>query len=142
MFEAAKQFLSKLRVKEEAEFEGKVFHRYHVKEGITANKTLDAEDCGKLLLVQADAKTITLPATVVGYHYWIMNDMDDGDCLVTIDPNGSDNIEGIDYTGADGGAMTNTKATAIRGDYVKLIGDGADGWFVTECRGTWVIAES
>ena len=123
-------------------YEDLLMHKYEKYEFISDDKTLDAEDCGKTLIVIADAKTITLPATVVGYYYRIVNGVADGGALVTVDPNGSDNIEGIDYTGADGGAATNTKATAKRGDFIELIGDGDAGWYVVKCAGTWVIAES
>ena len=68
-----------------------------------------------------------------------MNDMDDGECLVTIDPDGTETITGLGSSGAAGGTITNTKLTAKRGDYVILIGDGSN-WYVQECRGTWVIS--
>ena len=142
MHQGPDQHIDKVRISEELELEGKVFHRYVAARYITDNYTVDAEDSGKTLFVQADAKTITLLATVVGITVKIMNDMDDGDCLVTIDPNGSDKITGIEYTGTDGGAATNTKATAKRGDFMTLVADGSIGWYVTECVGTWVIAEA
>ena len=41
-------------------------------ENITADKTLDAADSGKLFYVTVDAKTITLPATALGLTYTIL----------------------------------------------------------------------
>lgn len=128
-------------ITDEMRYEDVFMHDKEVYEFVGATKTLDIEDCGKTLLVTADAFTITLPATVIGYRYRIVNFMADAGCLVTIDPNGSDGIYGIDYTGTDGGAMTNTKATAKRGDFVELVADGDAGWFVDKCAGIWVIAE-
>jgi hypothetical protein len=39
---------------------------YTVRETISADKTLDAEDSGKLFWVDTDAKIITLPAIAAG----------------------------------------------------------------------------
>jgi len=36
--------------------------------------------------------------------------------------------------------VTNTKATARRGDYVVIGTGGDDGYMVEEIRGTWTIA--
>jgi len=142
MHQGPDQIIDNVRVSKQLELEGKCFHRYGTFRAITDDYTVDAEDSGKTILVQADAKTVTLLATVVGITVTIMNDMDDGDCLVTVDPNGSDKITGLEYTGTDGGAATNTKATAKRGDFITLFGDGSIGWYVMASQGTWVIAES
>lgn len=141
MHQASDTVFDKARISSELELEGKVFHRFGAFRSITDNYTVDAEDSGKTLLVQADAKTITLLATVVGITITVMNDMDDAACLVTIDPNGSDNIIGLEYTGTDGGTITNTKTTAKKGDFVTLFADGSAGWYVQASQGTWVIAE-
>jgi len=111
--------------------EGKVF------ETVSDNKTLDAQDVGKVMVVDTDAKTITLPATVVGLEFVIMNGGADGTVLVTVSPNANDKIMGADVAGVDNKDYLNTKATAINGDYIKILGDGADGWYVQAIRGTW-----
>lgn len=139
MLQAADTHFNKVRVSEELELEGKVFHRYDNTHVLTANDTTVAADSGYTFLVQADALTLTLISSVAGLTHKVMNDMDDGDCLVTIDPDGTETITGIGTSGAAGGTITNTKLTAKRGDYVILIGDGSN-WYVQECRGTWVIA--
>jgi len=130
-----------MRISKSLELEGKVTRRFGAFRSVTDGYTVDAEDSGKVLLVQADAKTITLLATTVGITITVMNDMDDGDCLVTVDPDGNDKITGLEYTGTDGGAATNTKATAKRGDFITLFADGSIGWYVMASQGTWVIAE-
>jgi hypothetical protein len=106
-------------------------------ENISTDKTLDGEDVGKVFKVTADAKTITLPATTLGYTYTIVNWMNDGECKVTISPNASDKIIGIDITSADDKDLINTKATAQKGDKVTLFGDGDLGWYVMNAVGTW-----
>jgi hypothetical protein len=106
-------------------------------ETISADKTLDEEDVGKVFKVDTDGKTITLPATVVGYTYTIVNWMDDGTGAVTISPNASDKIMGIDVSSSDNKDLINTKSTAQKGDKVTLFGDGSLGWYVMNATGTW-----
>jgi hypothetical protein len=104
---------------------------------VASTKTVDEQDSGKVFYVTADAFTITLPATVVGTKYVFVNGMQDGDALVTISPNASDQIVGPDYAGTDDKDWENTKATARAGDRIELAADGAHGWFVTKLKGTW-----
>lgn len=109
-----------------------------VREVISTNKTLDAEDSGKLFWVDTDAVTITLPAVAAGvYGVQIVNGGGYGAVAVTISPNAADSILGPDITAADDKDLINTKATAKRGDYVVLDSGDADGYLVTELRGTW-----
>jgi len=103
----------------------------------SANYTMDAQDVGKVIHIDTDAFTITLPATVVGYDYIFVNDAADGGALITISPNANDKIMGPDVAGVDNKDRLNTKATAIRGDWLQILGDGADGWFVKNERGIW-----
>ena len=103
----------------------------------SANYTMTEGDVGKVTYVDTDAKTITLPATVVGYVYTIVNAGEDGTVGVTVSPNANDKIMGVGLTAADDKDLVNTKATAKKGDYIKLLGDGALGWYVIEIEGTW-----
>lgn len=108
---------------------------------ISVDTTIDATYCGKLLWVDTDAKTITLPAVAAGiFGAKIVNGGAFGTVLVTIAPNASDSILGPDITAADNKALLNTKATAKRGDYVTLDSGDADGYLVTEIVGTWARA--
>lgn len=109
-----------------------------VRETISANKTLDAADTGKLFWVDTDAVTITLPAIADGLGGpKIVNGGAFGTVAVTISPGATDMILGPDITGADDKDLINTKATAKRGDYVVLDLGDADGYVVTEMVGTW-----
>jgi hypothetical protein len=109
-----------------------------VREVISANKTLDAEDTGKLFWVNTDAVTITLPAVAAGvFGCEIVNGGAFGTIAVTISPNASDSILGPDITAADDKDLINTKATAKRGDSVVLDSGDADGYLATALRGTW-----
>lgn len=117
-------------------------------ENIDTNKTLALADNGVVQNVIADAKVITLPATTAGACFIIRNGGapksgapagtgDDASVLVTVSPNPSDKIQGLAFTAADAKAALNTKATARVGDYIKLVGDGTDGWNVLDARGIW-----
>lgn len=105
-------------------------------EAVADNKTLDAEDVNKIFYVTADAKTVTLPATAAGLKFTILNGVADGGAAVNVSPNANDKLMGPDVAGTDNKDQINTKATAIRGDLIELVGDGAGGyWFNAE--GTW-----
>lgn len=117
-------------------------------ENIDTSKTLTLADCGVVQNVIADAITITLPATAAGSTFYIRNGGapksgapagtgDDASVLVTVAPNASDKIQGLAFTAADNKAALNTKVTARVGDFIRLVGDGVDGYNVTEARGVW-----
>ena len=116
---------------------------------VSEAKTLAEKDCGIVQNMTVDALTVTLPATVVGYYYTIRNggvaktsgparSGDDASLIVTITPNGSDKIMGMEMTSSDADTLSNTKATANVGDEVSLVGDGVNGWMVTNMKGTWL----
>lgn len=111
-----------------------------VRETLAGVKTFDAEDSGKLFAVTdaADGDALTLPAIATGFGGAVILAVGAfGTTAVTIDPAAADMILGPDITGADNKDLICTKATQQRGDFVKLdIGD-ADGYVVTEMRGTW-----
>ncbi|MBI2313578.1 MAG: hypothetical protein HYU77_13845 [Betaproteobacteria bacterium] len=111
---------------------------YSKRETISADKTLDAEDSGKLFWVDTDAKVITLPAIADGLGgCLIINGGAFGAVAVNVSPAAVDMILGPDITGADNKDLINTKATARRGDRVKIDLGDADGYVVTELVGTW-----
>lgn len=109
-----------------------------VREAISANKTLDAEDSGKLFWVDTDAVTITLPAVAAGvFGVQIVNGGSYGAVAVTVSPASVDQILGPNITAADDKDLINTKATARRGDFVVLDSGDDDGYLAVEMRGTW-----
>ncbi len=112
---------------------------YSVREALSAIKTFDAEDNGKLFVVDAgaDNAALTLPAIAAGLTLTVLAIGAFGTTKLVLDPNASDMILGPDITGADNKDLILTKATQRRGDYVKLIAGDADGYMVTELRGTW-----
>ena len=111
-------------------------------EKISAAATLNKIDTGKSFWVDTDAQAITLLAAAVltSLDIMVVTGGAFGTVGTTVDPNGSDLISGPDDTGADGGIMTNTKATARRGDYIIVSQSGDEGYHVVEKRGIWTIA--
>lgn len=106
-------------------------------EAVTGNKTLDEGDGGVVQVVTADA-TITLPSTVVGTSYTIVNGgqgSTDGTIAINVSPAAADKIMGNGFTSADNKDAINTNGNY--GDMIKLVGDGANGWMVVEVVGTW-----
>jgi hypothetical protein len=110
------------------------------RETVSDNKTLDAEDSGKVFFVDTDAKTVTLPAVEGMGGIKVVNIGAYGTVLVTVAPNAVDMIEGPDITAADNKGILNTKATAQRGDYIVLEYGDANGWVITDKKGTWARA--
>jgi len=110
-------------------------------EAVSENLTLDIQDVGKILLVDTDAFAFTLPATAVGFEFVIMNVMADAGCLITVSPNANDKIMGADLAGVNDKDRLLTKATSKSNDFIPLVYGSADGYNVTQERGTWAAEE-
>lgn len=104
---------------------------------VSANTTLNATHSGKALFVDTDAKIITLPAVEGIGGIQIVNIGAFGTVLVEVAPNASDMIEGPGITAGDNKSIFNTKATARRGDYIEIEYGDANGWTITQMKGTW-----
>jgi hypothetical protein len=117
-------------------------YRGRIWETYSASSTLDKQDTGKGFWVDTDAQTMTLLtfAALTALDIMVMNGGPFGTIAVSIDPAAGDLISGPDDTGGDGGIMVNTKATARRGDYVKIVTGGDEGYLVSEKKGIWTIA--
>lgn len=99
----------------------------------TDNYTADAQDTGKVLVMNATAKAFTLPATVAGLTLIVMAAV--VGTTLNVSPNAVDKIMGPDVAGVDN--KDYILASTALGDYLVLTGDGTDGWFVNASRGTW-----
>jgi len=97
-----------------------------------STKTVDDTDCGLVQNITATC-TITLPATVVGYAYTFR--VGAAGITVNISPNASDKIAGNGFTATDNkDAIATTQPV---GSILSLVGDGVNGYMVSEVRGTW-----
>ncbi len=95
---------------------------------ISADATLAEGDSGQVLHVKGNV-TLMLPATAAGMSFIVLN------CggVVKISPNTVDKIMGGGFTSADNKDIS----SSAKGDLVKLVADGLNGWFIQEMRGSW-----
>lgn len=107
------------------------------RELVSTNKTLDAEDTGKTFFVDTDAVVITVPATATALNCRVVNIGAAAAVGLQLSPQSADKIMGPDLAGTDNKDLINTKATAKRGDFVRIQNGHADGPIVTDMRGTW-----
>lgn len=105
-------------------------------ETVSADKTLDNQDTGKVFFVDTDDKTITLPA-VAAMAFRIVNAGAFGTVGWDVAPNANDLIIYKDSSGTDSHGLVNTKATACRGDFLDIEYGDATGWIVRSSRGTF-----
>lgn len=110
----------------------------------------DRVDNGATILCATDATVITLPAVSAankGQRIRVVNGAANAGALVSLSPAAADKLYGSTY-GAAGGSLValsgtankdaqNTKATALKGDFIDAISDGTTGWY---CHGVGVWA--
>jgi hypothetical protein len=116
---------------------GTLMFGHNQRVAVTGNKTLAAADQGIIQQVNADGAVITLPATAAGLVFIIQNIGEDGDVGINVDPAAADQLIGNGFTPADDKDAINTKATAKKGDYIIVQGNGTTGYHITHVGGTW-----
>lgn len=112
---------------------------YSTRETLSATKTFDEQDSGKLFCVDAaaDGDALTLPAVATGLSCVILAVGAFGTTAVTVDPAAADKIFGPDWASADNKDVVCTKATQRRGDFIRIAPASADGYVVIEKYGIW-----
>src|SRR5574338_302346 len=105
-------------------------------ETLSSNHTISTTDSGRAVSVNSSggAVVITLPSTAAYVSYFIMAAADSANSI-SISPAAADKIVGLDSAGTDDKDLI--LAAPKKGDYVRLIGDGTDGWYVQEASGTF-----
>lgn len=118
-----------------AAFHGKAWEDVSLSGG---SKTLDAEDVGKVINITAGHATnvVTLPATAVGLGFVVRAGVSAG--RVAISPQAADKLMGADVAGTDNKDWILAAATGLAGDYVSLLGEGTNGYYIVGQRGLWV----
>lgn len=107
---------------------------YQTKEDITASTlTTDAQDSGKVLNFTHATPTVTLHATAVGEQ--ITFRVGANPQVLTISPNASDSIAGVDLTMTDNKDIIFTNQPI--GSFVTLLANGAAGWVITAVSGAF-----
>jgi hypothetical protein len=100
---------------------------------LTANVTLTAADSGNIYRVNAVDLVATLPATAEGLEYTFVVDTVSATTGFSVSPAAADNVNG----GADDKDLINTAATDVKGDSVRVVGDGGEGWLTVGMHGIW-----
>ena len=117
--------------------------------------TLNVSSSGAVILQSTDGATLNLPAmgaALKGVQYTFVNAGSATDTW-NLSPNSNDKIMGscIDSNAigtvveaASNGAGADNKDLQLDdgsgvGDRVTLVGDGADGWYIVECMGSFVF---
>lgn len=92
-----------------------------------------------IYLATAADLVFTLPSTAAGlvYTFIVSAAALSGGTGLSVRPTAIDKIMGTGITSADDKDLINDGATDTEGDMVTLVGDGADGWYITAMRGTW-----
>jgi hypothetical protein len=101
-----------------------------------------AIDAGVVIYLGVDTKIITLfdlATALAGYRITIVNSGAAGVAGIVVDPNANDLFVGGSEiaANANGHKMTNTKATAKRGDFLTLVSEGTNGFYIEAYRGIW-----
>lgn len=102
-----------------------------------ASFTVAASESGSTYLITAVDVKATLPATAAGLRYTFIVHTVSATTGLQIDPAAADAIMGGGLTSVDNKDLINTAATDAEGDTVTVVGDGVDGWWITEIVGTW-----
>lgn len=103
----------------------------------TAAYTVTAGDSGTTFLSGAVDLKFTLPSTAAGLKYTFVCHTVSTTTGLQIDPAAADAIMGNGLTSVDNKDLINTAATDAEGDSVTIVGDGVDGWWITDITGTW-----
>lgn len=103
----------------------------------SSSYTIDAQDSGKVIWMDTDAQTFTLPSVEGLSGVIIANAGAYGAVGITVAAGASDMVEGADITGADNKGLINTKATAQRGDFAEFDYSDANGYVNRRRTGTW-----
>jgi hypothetical protein len=112
---------------------------------LTASATLTAADHGALIIADSTTSVVAqLPATQKGLRYTLLVKQLTGAGGHAFSPNASDKIMGVTtqagsatFAKADDADLVCSAATDVVGNFVTLVGDGVDGWWVTGISGTW-----
>ena len=101
--------------------------------GVTkaADTTLTIDETGFIWGDKATTLTLTLPATVVGFSYFIVNI--NGGATILVSPDAADYIGGAGLTKVDDKDLI---IPAVKGAYAQIIADGVNGWYIAQGSGT------
>ena len=107
----------------------------------TGDVTLSDRDADHLVIINTTDDTVTLPpasARRAGITVTVVVAAVSVTTGASINPYAGDIIRGKDITALADKNIINSAATDAVGDMIRLVSDGALGWWITDLRGTWV----
>lgn len=102
-----------------------------------ADYTVTAADNGKTFAADAVDLVFTLPPSVDGLTYTFITKTASVTTGLQVSPAAADLINGPGFTPLADKDAINTGGTDAVGDLITIVGDGIDGWYVTNVIGTW-----
>ena len=112
---------------------------------ITADRVLKQSEHNSLVLVNSSTSlNVTLPFPKAGMRFTIFSKTAAGSGtghVVKVSGSTAKVYSKVSPTGAAiseaaGKGVTNTQATAVKGDFIEVVSDGVD-WYATNLAGTW-----
>lgn len=104
---------------------------------VTGATVLTAADHGKTVIINSTtSRAITLPATQAGLTFTVALGNVTAGAGHSLSPAAVDKIFCTGLTAVDNKDLIFTGATDTVGDFVTVVGDGVDGWYVTASGGT------
>ncbi len=81
---------------------------------------------------------VTLPITQEGLWFTIVTAVASSGTGTSVSPYSTDKIQGLGIISpTDNKDFINSGASDAAGDFLTVVGDGSDGWWVADSRGTW-----
>ena len=107
---------------------------------VTASFTATPEQSGTTFVMDSTTSIIiTLPSTAAGLEYSFSVKQLTSSVGHSFSPAAVDKFFGNGLTGVDDKDLQCSAATDRVGDFVKIKGDGLDGWLITSAIGTFAI---
>lgn len=104
--------------------------------GTTASLSV-ADHGAKVLVTNAASCIVSLPATQKGLEYTLIVGSLPTGSGHALSPVAADKIFGNGFTAADDKDALCAAAGDRIGDFITVVGDGVDGWYITGISGTW-----
>lgn len=107
-------------------------------ERITVSKTTTTAASGTTFICNSTTSIIvTLPSTQAGLRYRMIVEGVTGSGGHGFSPAAADKVQGTGLSKADDADLVCTYSGDALGNFVDIIGDGIDGWWIVGSSGTW-----
>jgi len=105
---------------------------------ITSSTAVTPRDSGAVIICNGADLVVTLPITQEGLWFTIVTAVVSSGTGTSVSPYSADKIQGLGVISpTDNKDYINSGASDAAGDCLTVVGDGSDGWWVADSRGTW-----